>query len=59
MPPYNYSSVAIKIEIIELIQLLADEDMRSIPRAIEYLAKSELKLRLDKIKDKFDGDTIR
>ena len=48
----KYKSVAIKIEVIELIQLLADEDMRSIPRTIEYLAKSELKLRLDKIKEK-------
>ena len=48
----KYRSVAINIEVIELIQLLAAEDRRSIPRTIEYLAKSELKIRLDKIKEK-------
>ena len=52
MDTAKYKSVAIKIEVIELIQLLADEDMRSIPRTIKYLAKTELKLRLDKIKEK-------
>ena len=47
----KYMSVAIKFEVVKLIQLLAEEDMRSIPRTIEYLAKLELKRRLDKIEE--------
>ena len=52
MPPYGYLSVALKHEVVEMIHLLAKEHMRSVPKIIEYLAKSELDRRLDKIKEK-------
>ena len=52
MDSEKYMSVSIKTEIVEQLRLLSEEDMRSIPMAIEYLAKTELKFRLDKIKEK-------
>ena len=52
MPSYGYSPVALKHEVVEMIHLLAKEHMRSVPKIIEYLAKSELDRRLDKIKEK-------
>ena len=51
MDSEKYMSVAIKTEVVEQLRLLSEEDMHSIPKTIEYLAKTVLKLRLDKIKE--------
>ena len=52
MNSQKYMSIAIKSNVAVRLRLRSEKDIRSILRTIEYLAKTELKVRLDKIKEK-------
>ena len=41
----KYRSVAVKREVVKIIEKLAELDLRTIPREIEFLVKKELKKR--------------
>ena len=41
----KYKSVAVKVDVVNKIKALADKDMRSVPRTIEFLTNEEYKRR--------------